>query len=293
MAGLGARHAAGAAGRNDITLPWIQTNPDMLHRSMLPAHGRWAYYSRPLRYVVVDECHSYRGLFGSHVAQILRRPWRSCASYGSAPIFVLAAATGPRSRPAAGRAAGHGSECRRLAARGDDVRPMGAAADGAAGENNAPVRRAAGADAARLLADLVIEGARTLTFVRSRRGTDLAARGAAGLGPADMPGAAHPAEPAVFVCDGHAGGARFAERGHSTIVDGSGAPAWRSHRASASPAARRACSRPGAATATNRSTRARCCCSTSCSPFCLPTECGAVYRPSPARTPLTAPAMPH
>lgn len=52
---------------------YVLTNPDMLHRGILPAHPRWSSFLRALRYVVIDECHTYRGVFGSHVAQVLRR----------------------------------------------------------------------------------------------------------------------------------------------------------------------------------------------------------------------------
>ncbi|HJQ42439.1 MAG TPA: DEAD/DEAH box helicase, partial [Jatrophihabitantaceae bacterium] len=72
---------------------WVLTNPDMLHRGILASHSRWAPFFRRLRYVVVDECHAYRGLFGAHVAAILRRLRRVCASYGTEPVFVLASAT--------------------------------------------------------------------------------------------------------------------------------------------------------------------------------------------------------
>jgi DEAD/DEAH box helicase domain-containing protein len=154
---------------------WVLTNPDMLHRSLLPAHGRWASFFRRLRYVVIDECHSYRGLFGSHVALILRRLRRICAAYGSAPTFVLASATVSSPAESAGRLAGLP-----VTAVTEDGSPHGATTFGLweppltalRGENGAPVRRSAGAEAGRLLADLVVEGARTLTFVRSRRGAE-------------------------------------------------------------------------------------------------------------------------
>jgi DEAD/DEAH box helicase domain-containing protein len=154
---------------------WVLTNPDMLHRGMLPAHGRWAPYFRRLRFVVVDECHSYRGLFGSHVAQILRRLRRVCAAYGSSPTFVLASATVSSPAESATRLVGLP-----VTAVTEDASPHGATVFGLweppltalRGENDAPVRRSAGAEAGRLLADLVIEGARTLTFVRSRRGAE-------------------------------------------------------------------------------------------------------------------------
>ncbi len=69
------------------------TNADMLHVGILPHHTRWAAFFKNLRYVVVDEVHAYRGIFGSHVANIIRRLKRVCAFYGSQPIFVLASAT--------------------------------------------------------------------------------------------------------------------------------------------------------------------------------------------------------
>ncbi|OHV47141.1 DEAD/DEAH box helicase [Pseudofrankia sp. BMG5.36] len=72
---------------------FVLTNPDMLHRGILPGHRRFGPFLRGLRYVVIDECHGYRGVFGAHVAQVLRRLRRVCARYGSDPVFVLASAT--------------------------------------------------------------------------------------------------------------------------------------------------------------------------------------------------------
>ncbi len=63
---------------------WLFSNPDMVHLSMLRNHARWAMFLRALRFVVVDECHHYRGVFGSNVAMVLRRLLRLCARY-SAP----------------------------------------------------------------------------------------------------------------------------------------------------------------------------------------------------------------
>lgn len=71
----------------------LLSNPDMLHRSLLPTHERWASFLGRLRFVVIDESHVYRGVFGSHVAQVLRRLRRVCEGYGSAPTFVAASAT--------------------------------------------------------------------------------------------------------------------------------------------------------------------------------------------------------
>ncbi len=72
---------------------YVLTNPDLLHYSLLPGHEHWAPFLRALRYVVLDECHVYRGVFGSHLAMVLRRLRRVCARYRSAPTFVLASAT--------------------------------------------------------------------------------------------------------------------------------------------------------------------------------------------------------
>ena len=71
----------------------ILTNPDMLHTGILPAHGIWAEALHRLRYVVVDEAHVYRGVFGSHVANVLARLRRICDHYGAQPAFILASAT--------------------------------------------------------------------------------------------------------------------------------------------------------------------------------------------------------
>ncbi|HEX5451486.1 MAG TPA: DEAD/DEAH box helicase, partial [Candidatus Limnocylindrales bacterium] len=71
----------------------VVTNPDMLHAAILPHHTKWYQLFEQLRYVVVDEAHAYRGVFGSHVANVLRRLFRLCAHYGSRPQLVLCSAT--------------------------------------------------------------------------------------------------------------------------------------------------------------------------------------------------------
>jgi DEAD/DEAH box helicase domain-containing protein len=156
----------------------VLTNPDMLHYGLLPSHQRWSRLLRRLRFVVVDECHGYRGVFGSHVAQVLRRLLRVAAHYGAQPVPVLASAT----------VAEPGVTARRLIATDvdevtDDGSPRGALAfalwepplSELRGEHGAPVRRSATAEAADLLADLVIEKVRTVAFVRSRRGAEVVA----------------------------------------------------------------------------------------------------------------------
>jgi len=71
----------------------VVTNPDMLHQGILPHHTKWAQLFENLRYVVIDEIHTYRGVFGSHLANVLRRLQRVCAFYGARPQFVLCSAT--------------------------------------------------------------------------------------------------------------------------------------------------------------------------------------------------------
>ncbi len=158
---------------------WVLTNPDMVHRGMLPAHPRWARLLRRLAYVVVDECHAYRGVFGSHVALVLRRLDRLARMYGSEPVFVLASATSADPEQAAGRLIG-----RPVRAVTEDGAPRPGAdfvlwepavLPGAEGQDGAPVRSSAPSEAARMMADLVAAGARTLTFVRSRHGAEQAA----------------------------------------------------------------------------------------------------------------------
>jgi DEAD/DEAH box helicase domain-containing protein len=71
----------------------ILTNPDMLHSGILPHHPRWARLFENLRFIVIDELHAYRGVFGSHLANVLRRLQRICRHYGSDPIFICSSAT--------------------------------------------------------------------------------------------------------------------------------------------------------------------------------------------------------
>jgi DEAD/DEAH box helicase domain-containing protein len=71
----------------------IISNPDMLHAGVLPNHPRWIKFFSNLKYVVIDEAHAYRGVFGSHVANVIRRLRRIASFYGSRPVFILCSAT--------------------------------------------------------------------------------------------------------------------------------------------------------------------------------------------------------
>ncbi|WP_440997667.1 DEAD/DEAH box helicase [Arhodomonas sp. SL1] len=71
----------------------VVSNPDMIHQGVLPHHTKWAQFFESLQYVVIDETHTYRGVFGSHVANVIRRLRRVCRFYGSEPVFILSSAT--------------------------------------------------------------------------------------------------------------------------------------------------------------------------------------------------------
>ncbi len=153
----------------------VLTNPDMLHIGILPSHQRWATFFMRLRFVVVDELHSLRGIFGSHVALLLRRLRRICDHYGSAPTFCFASAT--IGNPAelasalsglpvhlidddgAPRAERHLAVWRRPLLQGSDS-----------------ARASANVECATLLAEFVADGHQALAFARSRKGAELVAQ---------------------------------------------------------------------------------------------------------------------
>jgi len=158
---------------------YLLTTPDMLHHSLLPRHAHWEGFFRRLRYVVVDECHTYRGVFGSHIAHVLRRLRRvTLARAGAEAVFILASAT--ISEPARCALLLTGLPAQAVTADGAPRGPVTLALwepplTQFRGEAGAPVRRSATAEAAGLLAELVIEGVPTLAFVRSRRGAEYVA----------------------------------------------------------------------------------------------------------------------
>jgi DEAD/DEAH box helicase domain-containing protein len=153
----------------------ILSNPDMLHIGVLPHHERWGDVLANLRYVVVDEAHVYRGVFGSHVANVVRRLRRVARLYGAAPQFLLASAT--ISNPGELASALLGVP---VAVVGEDAAPR---ADRTVVLWNPPLldgelglRGSALAEAAKLQAGFVEQGLRTLTFAKSRKAAELVHR---------------------------------------------------------------------------------------------------------------------
>jgi DEAD/DEAH box helicase domain-containing protein len=162
---------------------YLLTTPDMLHRALLPRHARWSGFLSRLRYVIIDECHGYRGVFGSHVAHVLRRLRRVVAHHAAPgeqarPVFVLTSAT-----------VGAPGVCARLLTGldaeevTDDGSPRGPLAfalwepplTDARGVAGARLRRTATAQAADLLGTLVRQNVQTLAFIKSRRGAEAVA----------------------------------------------------------------------------------------------------------------------
>lgn len=159
----------------------IVTNPDMLHASILGNPGAWSRLLRTLKFVVVDECHVYRGVFGAHVSLVLRRLLRLAAK---PPVVIFASATSVDPAAHAQRLSGR-SEVRAVTGDGSPTgrRTIALWEPGllpeVTGEHGAPVRRAANTEAAEIMGRIIATGARTLTFVRTRRGAETVAMGAA------------------------------------------------------------------------------------------------------------------
>src|SRR5699024_3785745 len=170
----------------------VLTNPDFLHFSLLPGHRRWQRLLRGLRYIVIDECHAYRGVLGAHVALVLRRLLRLAAHYGSSPSAILASATTGTPEHSAARLLG--VDAQDVTAITASSAPRGrttvalwqpailpgaedlgwseeATTVPAAGIPDAP-RRSALSESAHLLTNLVRRRVRTLAFVRSRVGAE-------------------------------------------------------------------------------------------------------------------------
>ncbi|MFI5123325.1 MAG: DEAD/DEAH box helicase, partial [Vicinamibacteria bacterium] len=153
----------------------VLTNPDMLNMALLAHHKGWGDFLSNLGFVVVDEAHTYRGVFGSHVANVLRRLRRVGRLYGSEPRFILASATIANPVELAGALTGDRFELidsdgapsarRRIAIWNPPVI-----------DEQTMTRRSVLSESAELLADLVVNGSRTICFLRSRRGIELIQR---------------------------------------------------------------------------------------------------------------------
>jgi DEAD/DEAH box helicase domain-containing protein len=155
----------------------VLTNPDMLHVGILPNHRHWATFLMRLQYVVLDEMHTLRGIFGSHVAHVLRRLRRLAHAYGSDPTFVFASATiGSPGRLAADLCGVPVAEVT------DDGSPAGerlvALWNPPVWDRSSGLRASANGETAGLLAALVDSGYRTIAFTRSRKSAELVAAAA-------------------------------------------------------------------------------------------------------------------
>jgi DEAD/DEAH box helicase domain-containing protein len=150
----------------------ILTNPDMLHVGVLPHHDRWGDVLQNLRYVIVDEAHVYRGVFGSHVANVLRRLRRAAAIYGAEPQFLLASAT--IANPDQLVSSLLGVEATVI---GEDTAPHAARTvafwNPPVLDEELQLRASALGDGAKLLAELVERGLRTICFAKSRKAAEL------------------------------------------------------------------------------------------------------------------------
>ncbi|MDP9441483.1 MAG: DEAD/DEAH box helicase [Actinomycetota bacterium] len=169
----------------------VLTNPDMLHAGILPNHGRWATFLMRLRYVVLDELHTLRGIFGTHVAHLVRRLRRLCALYGAAPTFILGSATVGQPGRLASSICGLD-----VAEVVEDGSPRGerlfALWNPPLLETRSGVRGSGNVETSSLLAALVQQGYRGIAFTRSRKGAELVAARARQLVPPETAEAVRP-----------------------------------------------------------------------------------------------------
>ncbi len=152
----------------------VLTNPEMLHGGVLPRHQKWDALLMRLRYVVIDELHVLRGVFGTHVAHVLRRLRRICRHYGSDPTFIFCSATiGQPERLAAALC---GAPVEAVTADGSPRGPRSfALLDPPVVDDEHGTRSSANSETASITASLVETGHRTITFCRSRKGVELVA----------------------------------------------------------------------------------------------------------------------
>ena len=144
----------------------ILTNPDMLHTGILPNHARWGHFFEQLRYVVVDEMHSYRGIFGSHVGNVLRRLRRVCEHYDAAPQFICCSATIGNPGEFATDLLGVP-----VSVVDNDGSPTGAKRFvlwNPPLDESAMERRSPNVEAQRMMTELITSGVQTITFARAR-----------------------------------------------------------------------------------------------------------------------------
>jgi DEAD/DEAH box helicase domain-containing protein len=160
----------------------VLTNPDMLHTGILPNHARWNRFFTHLKYVVVDEVHAYRGVFGSHLANVMRRLRRVCEHYGATPQFICCSATIANPAEHAQRIAGRPMEL--ITGDGSpkgpkrfvlwNPPPLDTAAMGqqdqwrTGGDRRSPLW-----EAVHLMTSLIREGVQTIAFVRTRLASEL------------------------------------------------------------------------------------------------------------------------
>jgi DEAD/DEAH box helicase domain-containing protein len=152
----------------------VISNPDMLHAGILPHHTRWTRFFGGLRYVVLDEIHTYRGVFGSHVANVLRRLKRICAFYGSSPQFLCASATIANPRELAERLV---EEPFTLVGAEEDGSPHGEKHflfyNPPLVDHELGIRRSAVSDARLLAEQFLAAGIQTIVFARARLTTEV------------------------------------------------------------------------------------------------------------------------
>lgn len=153
----------------------VLSNPDMLHASILPYHPKWGRFFSNLRYVVIDEIHTYRGILGANVACVLRRLARVCEHYGSRPVMLAASATIANPGELAGKLLG-----RDVTVVDGDGAPRGrkyfALWNPTAASNDRLARRSATDDAVSLMVEAMLDGAQALTFTRTRQAAELVHR---------------------------------------------------------------------------------------------------------------------
>jgi len=150
----------------------VLSNPDMLHASVLPYHPKWATFFSELRYVVLDEVHTYRGILGANVACVLRRLVRVCEHYGSRPVFLAASATIANPGELTGRLIG-----REAQVIDNDGSPRGRKLfclwNPSPQGNDRLARRSAADDAVEIMVDAMLAGAQSLAFTRTRQAAEL------------------------------------------------------------------------------------------------------------------------